>query len=80
MEKKAQNDNRKSQQDRNDLLASYKELRRRGILSRQEFRLMTFDKGLQGSTKGSPMVTKYDIVKNGKKKELVVKNQQWTRT
>lgn len=79
MDKKEQISTRKSQQERNELLASYKELRRRGILTRQEFRLMTFDKGLQGSTKGSPMITTYDIVKTGGKKELVVKTKQWTR-
>lgn len=62
-----------------EALEGFKKLRRDGIITRQQFRLITFDKGLQSSTKGSPLITTYEVVKQGKKKVLEVKTQQWTR-
>ncbi len=76
--KEAQN-TRRAQMDKNTALESFKKLRQQGILTRQQFRTITFDKGLQGSTKGSPLITTYEVVKQGKKKVLEVKTQQWTR-
>lgn len=76
--KEAQN-TRRAQIDKNIALESFKKLRQQGILTRQQFRTITFDKGLQGSTKGSPLITTYEVVKQGKKKVLEVKTQQWTR-
>lgn len=78
--KKAVQNTRRAQMDKNAALESFKRLRRDGILTRQQFRTLTFDKGLQGSTKGSPLITTYEVVKQGKKKVVEVKTQQWTRT
>lgn len=70
---------RRAQMDKNTALDNFKKLRKNGVLTRQQFRTLTFDKGLQGSTKGSPLITTYELVKQGKKKVLEVKTQQWTR-
>ena len=77
--KKEVQNTRRAKQDATSALEGFKRLRRDGVLTRQQFRRITFDKKLQGSTKGSPMITTYEIEKQGKKKVLVVKNQQWTR-
>lgn len=78
--KKEVQNTRRAQMDKNTALENLKKLRRDGIIDRQLFRTLTFDKGLQGSTKGSPLITTYEIVKQGKKKVLEVKTKQWTRT
>lgn len=78
--KKEVQSNRRTQMDKASALEGLKRLRRDGVLTRQQFRTLTFDKGLQGSTKGSPIITTYEVVKQGKKKVLEVKTQQWTRT
>lgn len=77
--KKEVQNSRRAQMDKVSALESFKKLRAAGVLTRQQFRTITFDKGLQGSTKGSPMITTYEVVKQGKKKVVEVKNQQWTR-
>lgn len=78
--KKEVQNTRRAQMDKTSALEGFKRLRRDGVLTRQQFRTLTFDKGLQGSTKGSPMITTYNVVKKGNKKVLEVKTQQWTRT
>lgn len=77
--KKDVQNSRRAKLDANTALDSFKKLRRNGVLTRQQFRTITFDKGLQSSTKGSPLITTYELVKQGKKKVLEVKTQQWTR-
>lgn len=79
MEQKQQAQTQRAKQDRADALANLKRLRRDGVLTRQQFRLLVSDKGLQTGVKGSPMITTYEVVKQGKKKVVEVKNQQWTR-
>lgn len=79
MEQKQQAQTQRAKQDRADALESLKRLRRNGVLTRQQFRLLVSDKGLQTGVKGSPMITTYEVVKKGKKKVVEVKNQQWTR-
>lgn len=69
----------RAKSDRQEALASFQRLRRDGVLTRQQFRRIMFDKGLQSGVKGSPMITTYEIEKQGKKKVLVTKTQQWTR-
>lgn len=78
--KKEVQNTRRAQMDKASALESFKKLRAAGVLTRQQFRTITFDKGLQGSTKGSPLITTYEVVKHGKKKVVEVKTQQWTRT
>lgn len=78
--KKEVQNSRRAQMDKATALESFKKLRAAGVLTRQQFRTITFDKGLQGSTKGSPLIKTYEVVKQGKKKVLEVKTQQWTRT
>lgn len=78
--KSNQQTERKEKVSKGEQLASLKNLRRRGILTRQQFRLMTFERSLQGSTKGSPMITEYTEVKDkvdGRK--VLVTQKQWTR-
>lgn len=83
MEKtKAKVQTKNTQREKNDKvqqLVELKKLRSNGVLTRQQFRRAVFDKGLQSGVKGSPMITTYEVEKQGKKKVLVVKNQQWTR-
>ena len=74
-----QKDNQRAKNDRATALADFQRLRRDGVLTRQQFRRIMFDKGLQSGVKGSPMITTYEIEKQGKKKVLVTKTQQWTR-
>ncbi|AQW88642.1 hypothetical protein pEaSNUABM50_00115 [Erwinia phage pEa_SNUABM_50] len=72
---------RKELMYKNEQLENLLELRRKGILTRQQFRLLTFDKGLQGSTKGSPLIEVFELEKQGKGKPVLVqKVRQWTRT
>lgn len=78
--KKEVQNTRRAQMDKASALESFKKLRAAGVLTRQQFRTITFDKGLQGSTKGSPLITTYEVVKQGKKNVVEVKTQQWTRT
>ncbi|EBS4516720.1 hypothetical protein DQT32_04830 [Salmonella enterica subsp. enterica serovar Braenderup] len=71
---------RKDRMFKNEQLEALLDLRKRGILTRQQFRLQTFDKGLQGSTKGSPMYNAFELEKQGKGKPVLVeKLKQWTR-
>lgn len=77
--KKEVQNTRRAQMDKVDALANLKKLRRDGVLTRQQFRLLVSDKGLQTGVKGSPMITTYEVVKQGKKKVVEVKTQQWTR-
>jgi len=71
---------RQEKMSKAEQLAGLKKLRRAGILTRQQFRLLTWDKQLQGSTKGVPLCTHYEIVKDethGKVVKSTVK--QWSR-
>jgi hypothetical protein len=69
---------RKERANKQDQLASLKKLRQMGVLTRQQFRLQTFDKGLQGSTKGSPLLTVFETVKTKDDRKVVVpKTRQW---
>lgn len=71
---------RKDRLNKNEQLAALIDLRRRGVITRAQFRLQTFDKGLQGSTKGSPMYNAFELEKQGKGKPVLVqKHKQWTR-
>lgn len=71
---------RKDKQTKAEQLAGLKRLRRDGVITRQQFRLWTFEKGLQGSTKGSPMITHYELSKDDAQGKVVSgKIQQWTR-
>lgn len=79
MEQKQKAVSQRTKQDRADALTSLKRLRRNGVLTRQQFRLLVADKGLQTGVKGVPLITTYEIEKQGKKKVLVQKTQQWTR-
>lgn len=61
-------------------LANLKELRRKGILTRQQFRLLTWDKQLQGSTKGVPLFTEFELTKDSAEGKVVTGTlKQWTR-
>lgn len=55
---------RQEKMSKAEQLAGLKQLRRAGILTRQQFRLLTWDKQLQGSTKGVPEITTYELVKD----------------
>ena len=79
MEQKQKAETQRAKQDRADALAGLQRLRRDGVLTRQQFRLLVSDKGLQTGVKGVPLITTYEVVKQGKKKVLEVKTQQWTR-
>lgn len=71
---------RKERMVKSEQLEALLDLRKRGILTRQQFRLQTFDKGLQSGTKGSPMYTSFELEKQGKGKAVPVqKMKQWTR-
>ncbi|WNA15818.1 hypothetical protein XaC1_175 [Xanthomonas phage XaC1] len=63
---------RKDKLSKAEQLSELKELRRKGVLSRQLFRLLTWDKGLQGSTKGSPEITTYSFDKDNEVGKVVV--------
>ncbi|SOK58387.1 hypothetical protein [Yersinia phage fHe-Yen9-04] len=78
---KALKSTRKDRLYKNEQLDALLDLRRKGVLTRQQFRLQTFDKGLQGSTKGSPMYNAFELEKvNGSKKAILVeKTKQWVR-
>lgn len=77
---KAVKNTRRDQMNKSEQLQGLLELRRKGILTRQQFRLQTFEKGLQGSTKGSPMYNAFELEKvpGSKKPVLVEKTKQWT--
>ena len=55
---------RQEKMSKAEQLAGLKQLRRAGVLTRQQFRLLTWDKQLQGSTKGVPEITTYELVKD----------------
>ena len=59
-------------------LNDLKELRRRGVLTRQMFRLICWEKGLSHAIKGVPEITSYEFVQDkvvGRR--LVVSHGQW---
>lgn len=58
-----------------DLLA----LRRDGILSRQEFRLMCWDKGLNKAIKGVPEYQSFEVVKTDAGTQVVSVTKPWAR-
>lgn len=71
---------RKDKLSKAEQLAELKELRRNGVLSRQLFRLLTWDKGLQGSTKGAPEITTYTHDKDDVTGKVVIsKVGPWKR-
>lgn len=75
---------RKSIQNKADQLQGLKDLRDRGILTRQQFRTLCFDKGLQQNPNRepySPLYTKYEMLTNKRtgEKTVQVSVQQWTR-
>lgn len=71
---------RQEKQTKAEQLAGLKELRRNGVLTRQQFRLLTWDKQLQGSTKGVPQHTSYELTKDEVQGKVVTGTvKQWTR-
>ena len=78
-QKKQQAQSQRAKQDRADALASLQRLRRDGVLTRQQFRLLVWEKGLQTGVKGVPEFTSYEIVKEGKKKVPVTATKAWAR-
>lgn len=77
MEQKQKAQTQRAKQDRIDALSNLKRLRRDGVLTRQQYRLLVADKGLDTGVKGSPLYTAYETVKGQKGAVPVVK--QWTR-
>lgn len=53
-------------------------LRKKGVLSRRQQRMIAYTKGL-GGVKGVPLVNTYEVEKKGDKKVVVHKLQQWHR-
>lgn len=53
-------------------------LRKMGVLTRRQQRLLGYTKGL-GGVKGVPMVNTYEVEKKGDKKTVVHKYEQWHR-
>ncbi len=74
---------RKSKLAQAEQLAALKDLRKRGILTRQEFRLQCFDKGLQQNANKlpwSPEITTHTLVKHRDgRKEVVSETTLWKR-
>lgn len=74
---------RKAQVYQNEALAGLKALRKKGILTREQFRRLSYQAGLPNGLKGSPMVTNYvpDPKFKGKKgtAPLVAVRQQLVR-
>lgn len=79
MEQKQKTESLRAKQDRVDALTGLQRLRRDGVLTRQQYRLLVADKGLDTGVKGVPMITTYEVVKQGKAKSLEIKTQQWSR-
>ncbi len=71
---------RQEKMSKAEQLAGLKKLRRAGVLTRQQFRLLTWDKQLQGSTKGVPQHTVYELTKDEVQGKVVTgSTKQWTR-
>ena len=75
---------RKNKLQQAEQFEMYKKLRKQGVLTRQEFHILCFDKGLnqnQNKHPWSPVYTAYDIEKNAKtgKKTLNVSVKQWSK-
>lgn len=74
---------RKAQMYQNEQLEALKDLRKRGLLSRQQFRALCFAKGLQqnpNKNPWSPMTTTYELVKRRDgTREVQVTEQQLVR-
>ena len=61
-------------------LDGLRDLRRRGILSRQMYRLMCWEKGLSKAIKGVPEITTYTFVTDRDVgRQLVVTHGPWVR-
>lgn len=58
--------------------ASLQKLRKMGVLTRRQQRLIAYSKGL-GGVKGVPMIHTYEVEKKGNKKTVVHKYEQWHR-
>lgn len=63
-----------------EMLDDLRDLRRRGILTRQMYRLMCWEKGLSKAIKGVPEITTYTFVTDKDiGRQLVVAHGPWVR-
>ena len=63
-----------------EMLDDLRDLRRRGILTRQMYRLMCWEKGLSKAIKGVPEITTYTFVTDRDVgRQLVVTHGPWVR-